>query len=101
MGGVPGLREVWLLTRAVVQAMISHDLCILRPWDNRPFTCLRSAPAICGYSHVWMAPAWQGVCELLATGRLRPCIRRHWCGVVAARHDEFRVDLVPINGPRC
>ena len=25
---------------------------------------------------VWMAPAWQGFCELLPTGRPRPCIRR-------------------------
>ena len=49
---------------------------------------------------VWMAPAWQGGCGFLASGRLRPCIRRQFCGLDAARHDEFRVDLVPINGPR-
>ena len=34
--------------------------------------------------HVWMAPAWQGFRDLLATGRLRPCIRCLSCGLTCA-----------------
>lgn len=49
---------------------------------------------------VWMAPAWQGVWRSLASGRVRPCIRRLICGFPARPDERPREALVPINGPR-
>ncbi|ARE40557.1 Mobile element protein [Rhodovulum sp. P5] len=40
---------------------------------------------------VWMAPAWQGVCELPAAGRLRPCIRRPVAANLLRAMMNFRV----------
>ncbi|SMX47777.1 Transposase [Maliponia aquimaris] len=40
---------------------------------------------------VWMAPAWQGLFELLTSGRLRPCIRRRDAAFVLRAMMNFRV----------
>ena len=39
----------------------------------------------CHSDHVWMAPAAQGLCWGLASGRSRPCIRRLRCGMGSPR----------------
>ena len=84
--------------QAGAQARARVAACACKPAPPHPSDT--SEPLSHCLNHVWMAPAKQGLFGLLASGRLRPCIRRRRCGMSAARPDEFRVDLVPINGPR-
>ena len=54
---------------------------------GRPGPCYRPARSPWASDRVWMAPAGQGCSLMLASGRLRPCIRRRSCSLGAARPD--------------
>ena len=82
----PGLKsslyhQIFVVLKAKIQ---SGELAVgsLLPYrtgrasERRTVSCPEGGPARRELRPVWMAPAWQGFCELLTTGRPRPCIRR-------------------------